>query len=200
MFSMNEWMNLSHCSVKCSKDRAASSPTQQQTRMASRSWTGKPEEGWARNHRFKVQSPLCFLGEITWFTQGQKGAKVQAAIQIQLFLEASFFDTVSCGFILSEESLGVCLDVPKLKCAQLTTCPAIPLFFLPSGLSGTSFSQEPQSQPAIYKAGVVPIYCTLGKHRVISCGGESVACITSISFPQHQPIISTVRLCHKPTG
>lgn len=160
----------------------------------------KARRGMSQEPQVQSAKPLMLLrGDYMIYTRSEGSQGSSCDPNSTVFGSLIFWHSLD-GFILSEESLGVCLDVPKLKCAQLTTCPAIPLFFLPSGLSGTSFSQEPQSQPAIYKAGVVPIYCTLGKHRVISCGGESVACITSISFPQHQPIISTVRLCHKPTG
>lgn len=117
-------------------------------------------------------------------------------IQIQMFLEASFLTRFKMFHLIRRESV-ICLDVPKLLSAQLTRCPAIPLFFLPSGLSGTSISQDPQSHLAVNKGGLVPISCTPGKHRATSCWGQSVAHIMALSFPQHQPSISTLWLCHK---
>lgn len=144
--------------------------------------------------------PLMFLrGDYMIYRRSKWSQSLSCDLNSDVFGRLIIWHSLEC-FILSEESLGACLGVPKLQSAQLTTCPAIPLFLLPSELSGTSFSQDPQSHPAINKMGVVSISCTLGKQRITVWDGGLVVHTISLRFPQHQPSGSTHRLCWKPTS
>lgn len=157
IFRVNEWI-FPHCSEKCSEDRAVSFPIWRQTRMASRSFNRKDIKGMSQELQVQRARPLMFpRGDYMIYIRSKGSHSLNRDLNSDVFGSFIFWHSLE-SFILSEESLRACLGVPKLKSAQLTTCPAIPLFLLPSGLSGTSFfSQDSQSQPAINKAGVVSI-------------------------------------------
>lgn len=166
----SRWMNDSSPIVLQREEGAVSSPTankngfQELNRKARRGMSQEPQVQRARS--------LMFLrGNYMIYTRSEGSQGLSHDPNSDVFGSLIFWHSLEC-FILSEESLGVCLDVPKLLSAQLTMCPAIPLFLLPSGLSGTSVSQDPQSQLAVNKAGVAPIYLTLGKHGATKYGGS----------------------------
>lgn len=168
----DEWMNLRPLFRGTLQRRSRLFPSlkankngfQELNRKARRGMSQEPQVQRARSVMFLRGDYMIYIR-----SEGSQGSSHNP--NSDGFGSLIFWHSLEC-FILSEESLGVCLDVPKLKSAHLTTFPTIPLFLLPSGLLGTSFSQDPQSQQAINKAGVVSIYCTMGKHRVTSCGGN----------------------------
>lgn len=137
IFWVNEWI-FPHCSEKHSEDRAVSFITRTQTRMASRSFNRKDTKGMSQE-LFQRARPLMLLrGDYMIYIRSKGSHSLSCDLNSDVFGSLIFWHGLE-SFILSVESLGACLGVSKLKSAQLTTCPAIPLFLLPSGLSGTSF-------------------------------------------------------------
>lgn len=195
-FQMNKWL-FSHCSAK--RKGSSEFPTldsKQEWLPGVEQESQKRDKPRTRGSNGKV--PYVSQGKLYDLHKIRKELQSDPWSKLRCFWKPHFWHSLEC-FILSEESLGVCLDVPKLLSAQLTTCPAISFFLLLSGLSRTNVSQDPQSQLVTNKAGVVPIYCTLGKHRASSCRGECVAHITT--SPSASPSTSQALahwLCHKP--
>lgn len=165
-------MNLPPLFCKTLRRQSNQFPNPKANKNGFQELNRKARRGMSQESQVQRARPLMFLrGDYMIYIRSEGSQGSSHNPNSDGFGSLIFWHSFECS-ILSEESLGVCLDVPKLKSAQLTTCPAIPLFLLPSGLSETSFSQDPQSQAAINKEGVVSIYCTLGKHRVTSYGGS----------------------------
>lgn len=143
----DEWMNLPPLFCKMLLRQSSQLPNPTANKNGFQELNRKARRGMSQEPQVQRARPLMFLGGdymIYIRSGGSQGSSCDPNSDV--FGSLIFWHSLEC-FILSEESLGACLHVPKLKSAQLTTCPAIPLVLLPSGLSGTSFSQDPQSQP-----------------------------------------------------